>query len=199
MAEQALPAADRLENRLEFETLISDTSASLLAVAPEQLDHAVERALERLRNFFQVDRCALLSVSADRQVVNVRLASYADGVERVPADNNLAQLFPWSAHTLLVERVPVRVATISDLPPEADIEPEQWIQMPIRSALTLPNEIGGIVGHLILLNTVHREREWPDALVTRLRVLGELLVGALEREEMFASLREAESRLRPGR
>jgi signal transduction histidine kinase len=196
MAERTRPLADALESRLEFETLISDTSASLFAAPPEQLDLAVERALDRVRNLFQVDRCALLSVSADQQVVTVRLASYADGVERASPEINLAQLFPWSARTLLVERAPVRVSTIAELPPEEDIERESWIQMPIRSALTLPIETGGIVGHLIVLNTVHRECEWPDAFVKRLRVLGEMLVGALERQEMFAVRKRAEDELR---
>jgi PAS domain-containing protein len=42
---------------------------------------------------------------------------------------------------------------------------------------------------------VHRERDWPDAFMLRLRVFGELLVGVLERNEMFAQLREAEARV----
>jgi PAS domain S-box-containing protein len=191
-------AADDLEHRLEFETMISDTSASLFAAPPEQLDLAVERVLGRVRDFFQADRCALLSVSADQQVVNVRLASYTEGLPRVPADMNLAQVFPWSSRTLLVERAPVRVSRITDLPPEADIEREAWIQLPIRSALTLPIETGGIVGHIIVLNTVHHEREWPDVFVTRLRVLGEMLVAALERERALAAHRESEARLAAG-
>ena len=49
MAEHADTSADHLESRLEFETLISDTSASLFASPPEQLERAVERALERVR------------------------------------------------------------------------------------------------------------------------------------------------------
>jgi len=196
MAEQGSPSADRLESRLEFETLISDTSASLFAAPPEQLDLAVERALERVRNFFQADRCALLSVSADQRVVNVRLAAYAEGLAPVPEDLNLAQVFPWSHRRLVVEREPVRVARIVDLPPEADAERDAWIQMPIRSALALPIETGGLVGHLIVLNTVREECEWPDAFVRRLRVLGEMLVGALERQKTFAGLREAEVALR---
>ena len=42
---------------------------------------------------------------------------------------------------------------------------------------------------------MYSECEWPDDLVTRLRVLGELLVGALERQAMFDELREAEERV----
>jgi len=195
MAETTHPAVDRIEDRLEFETLISDTSASLFAAQAEQLGPAVERALARVRSFFQADRCALLSVRADQQVANVRLASYAEGVSPVSPDIDLAQLFPWSRQKLLVERAPVRVSRMADLPPEAEVERESWIQMPIRSALTLPIETEGIISHLIALHTVFHEREWPDAFLTRLRVLGEMLVAALERQDLFVGLRQAEARL----
>ena len=193
-----LPSAEQLENRLEFETLISDASASLFTAEPDQLDPAVERVLERVRNFFQADRCALLSVSADQQVVNVRLASYAEGLPHVPTDMNLAPVFPWSYRRMLVERAPIRVSRIADLPPEADIERDAWKQLPIRSALSLPIETGGTVGHMIILNTVYQEREWPDIFVTRLRVLGQMLVGALEREKALAAHRASEARLASG-
>jgi len=43
-------------------------------------------------------------LSADGQVVTVRVASYAEGVPRVPTDVNMAQLFPWSRQRLLDER-----------------------------------------------------------------------------------------------
>ncbi len=195
MSEQVHPSAERLETRLEFETLIADTSASLFATPPDQLDLAVENALERVRKFFQVDRSVLLSVSDDQQVVNVRLASYADGIPSVPKDVNLAQVFPWSRRTLLVERRPVRISRRADLPADETVERDAWTQLPIQSALTLPIETRGSVNHLVLLNTLFEEREWPDAFVTRLRVLGELLVGALERQKMLVELREAEERI----
>jgi len=196
--DQARPSAGQLGSRLEFETLISDTSAALFAAPPEQIHRVVEHCLDRVRQFFQADRCALLDVSADQQVVNIGLASYSDGIPPVPKDLNLVEAFPWSRQKLLVERAPVRVSRMADLPPEADAEREMWIQMPIRSALTLPIETKGIVRHLIVLNTVYQEREWPDAFVIRLRVLGETLVGALERQEMFARLRTSEARLASG-
>ena len=195
MAPRAQIPAEGLESRLEFEELISDTSAALLAVAPDQVEATVRQALARVRDFFRVDRCALLSVSADLKTVTVRMGAYAEGIADVPADINLAQVFPWSYQTLLVERAPVRIERIGDLPSDAHAEREAWKQLPIRSALTLPIETAGTIGHIIVLNTVARERAWPDAFVTRLRVLGELLVGALQRQAMFADLREAEAQM----
>jgi signal transduction histidine kinase len=196
---EQVPSSRKLPgSRLEFETLIADTSAALLAAPPERLDQVVERGLERVREFFEADRCALLSVSADRQVVNVRLASYAAGLQPVPTEANLAEAFPWTRQKLLDERVPIRVARIADLPPEADVERAMWIEMSIRSALTLPIETDGVVRHIILLNSVHREREWPEVLVTRLRVLGEILASALDRREALSRLQTSMARLDAG-
>jgi PAS domain S-box-containing protein len=195
MAELERPYVEDLESRLQFETLISNTSASLSASAPEALDLAIERTLQQVREFFEADRCALLAVAADQSVVNVRLASYGEGVSHVPSDANLVPMFPWAARKLLVERLPIRISRLADLPPEADADRPGWIQMQTRSSLVLPIETGADVRHMIVIQSVREEREWPDAFMTRLRVLGELIVGALERREMLVGIREAEARL----
>ena len=189
------PSVDRIESRLEFETLISDTSAALVASRPQALDVVVERALERVRAFFRADRCALLLVGRDRHVVHVRVIANGDGVPDVPAGIDLAQMFPWLHRTVIEERTSVRVARIEDLPPEADGERASWIGLPVRAALLVPVETAGIVSHLIVLNSVYQDREWPEALVTRLRVLGELLVGALDRRSAEEALQRSEARL----
>jgi PAS domain S-box-containing protein len=185
----------RLESLLEFERLISDTSAALFSAPPDNLDHAVERSLERVRKFFLADRCALLSVSSDQQIVNVRLASYGEGIPSVSPEINVGEFFPWSSHRLLVERLPIRISRMADLPPEAEVEVESWNQLQIRSALTLPIERAGSISHIIVLNSVKHECEWPDDFVTRLKVLGVLLDGALERQELFRRYHESEKRL----
>jgi formate hydrogenlyase transcriptional activator len=189
-------AHDVSEELLRFEQLISDISASFLALQPGEVDRAVEHAVARLRIFFGADRAAILTVTDDQLVVKVRWASYGDGVSGVDPDLNLVGVFPWSWHTLLVERRPVRVSSPAQLPPEATAEREAWKQLPIHAALTLPIVTGGAVGHLIVLNNTHREREWPDQYLPRLRVLGEMMVAAIERERAFDAVRQSEERLR---
>ncbi|NWF82384.1 MAG: sigma 54-interacting transcriptional regulator [Bryobacteraceae bacterium] len=187
--------SDRLEDLLEFETLIADTSASLFACPLEEIHLAVERALERVRQFFRVDRCGLLTASPGLEVVRVRHATYAEGIQPVSPEVNLAPVFPWSFHRLFIEHKPVRIARVSELPPEAEAEREAWAQMSIRSALNIPVETRGVVRHSIVLNSVVEDREWPDVLVTRLRVLGEILVSALDRRELLAELHETQEKL----
>jgi len=187
-----------LEDRLEFETLISDTSAALFRTPPELVERAVERALARVREFFRADRCALLSVSADQQEVHVHLASYAEGVLPVSPDLNLKPSYPWSWRRLLVERGAVRISRREDLPPEAAPELPAWEETRTLSALSLPVETGAEIRHLMVIQTVRQEREWPEVLVLRLRVLAGLLAGALDRSVLLAELQLAEARLLSG-
>jgi PAS domain S-box-containing protein len=189
---------DLLEDRLEFETLISDTSAALFTATPERVEQAVEQALTRVREFFRADRCALLSVSADQQEVHVHLASYAEGVPPVSPDLNLKDLYPWSWRRLLVERGSVCISSREELPPEAAPELPAWEETGTRSALALPVESGPEIRHLMVIQTVHLEREWPEVLVLRLRVLAGLLAGALDRSVLLAELRLADARLLSG-
>lgn len=182
--------------RLRFETLVSDTSSSLLAAHPEQLDAVVEGCLRRIQDFFRADRCVLLSVGEDRQVVRVRLASHSEGVSRMHGDLDPAQMFPWSWRLLDDERAPVRVVRLVDLPPEADADRQSLIQMATRSALFVPIETDGVLDHVFVLHTVHEERTWPDSSAQRLRVLGALLVGALKRQEMNLEIHQTAERLR---
>jgi len=71
------------------------------------------------------------------QFVNVMHASYADGVERVPQNINLADLYPWCYEQLIVKGVPVNVKRMTDLPPEADLDRMSWDAISTLSFLKL--------------------------------------------------------------
>jgi DNA-binding CsgD family transcriptional regulator/PAS domain-containing protein len=187
-----------VEDRLEFEALLSDISAALLATPPEKVEPAVEAALWRVRDLLGADRCVLLAVSADLRRVVVRVASYGPGVAPVPSELNLVALFPWAHQHLLLDRAPARAGTLADLPPEAVVDRMGWERLAMVSCLTLPLDAGGRIRYLLMLQTVRQERRWADSEVLRLRVLGELVVGALERMDMLTTLRRAEARLRSG-
>ena len=96
--------------RLEFETLISNMSALLIAAPPEQVESAVEATLGHVHTFFEADRCGLLRVSAVQTFVNVAYAAYAEGVPIVSGDIYLSELFPWASQRLVAQRLtsPVR-------------------------------------------------------------------------------------------
>jgi transcriptional regulator with GAF, ATPase, and Fis domain len=181
-------------DRIGFETLISDMSAMLMAISTEQVEPAIDDALERVRTFFRADRCGVLTVSDDQQIINVLQASYAPGVSQVSADIELGALFPWTRRKLLVDRITVVVSRMADLPPEAAVDRANWGSMAAQSTLVVPLHLGQVVTHLMVLQTVSEERIWTIDYTPRLRVLGEVIVNALQRKRAFEALRTSEQR-----
>ncbi len=156
------PSRETATERVEFETLISDISARLIAAAPEQVEPAITAALEDVRTFFQADRSAFLRVQADQTCANVAYGAYAEGMPPLPSDVNLVQAFPWAQHKLLVERVPAIVRRMSDLPPEAAIDRASWDQYsPLRSHLAVPIPGEPVVRHIVAIHWAQRECDFP--------------------------------------
>jgi hypothetical protein len=114
-----MPTPVAARARLAFETLIADTSASLISADPEDIDAVVTAALERLRVFFDVDRAGLLQVADDDAAVRLRYAAYRPGVAEVPPTLELERMFPWTNGRALREHQPVVIGRLEDLPPEA--------------------------------------------------------------------------------
>jgi formate hydrogenlyase transcriptional activator len=185
-----------LEQRMQFETLITDLSAGLIKAPMSEIDGEIERSLTLVREFFRADRCALLGIRDDRKYVWVSHASYGEGISRVSGDVNLAELFPWSYERLVIEGIGFNIASMEKaLPEDVEVERRSRAAFGIKSALSVPLYIEGRVTFLIILNAVHEERVWPDDYLPRLRLLGEIIISALERRKADAALRESEQQL----
>lgn len=168
-------------DRVQFETLLSDISAQLIAVGSEHLAETVKSALETLRHFFQADRCGLLAVSDDLTKANVDFASYGSGVRPISAELDIAVNYPWATRQVVVNRVPVAFSRRSDLHAEAAVDLASFEAMETKSLLVVPIEVGQKRLHLIMISSVRQECDWPAEYVPRLRLLGEMLVNTVER------------------
>jgi len=184
-----------LENRIRFETLISDISARFVKLPSHEIDGEIDRALKQIMDFFEVQRCALLTVHENMEFVNVMHASYADGVEQVPKDINLADLYPWSYEQLIAKGLLVNVRRMTDLPPEADMDRMSWEAIGVKSNLAMPLFSSNGIRYLIVIHSVHKEYDWPEVYIQRLYLLGNIFVNALERRDAEYALQESESRL----
>lgn len=181
-----------LEERLRFESLISELSARFVNLPPEAVDSEIERALQGLLDFFQCDRCGLLRVGVGEGAGFVTHAAYAGGVVQVPKDLDLAKLFP-TAYDALINRGEVwSFERTSELPAEAEVDRRSYGELGVKSVLTIPLYSGADVKHVFTLNTLRAERRWPEALIPRLRLVGEIFVSALSRARMAKALQESE-------
>src|SRR5436853_2466075 len=104
-----------LKERLRFETLLSELSAGLIHVPAGAIDAALERALQQVVTFLDVDRG---TVDVDGDVGHgVRIAWALPGLRESPHILD-AEQFPWTAKQLGRCDI-VRFSELDELPEEA--------------------------------------------------------------------------------
>lgn len=182
------------EQRLQFEKLLSDLSAKLIVASTTNTDANMEQALDQVRNFFNGDRCILIAVDGSGST-RVSYGSYGKGLEPVSGDTNLADIFPWSYDRLVVQGQHINISSRDDLPAEAEAERESWSAFGIYSLLSVPILVEENVVLILAISTVFQEQFWNDEYISRLRLLGEICLGALKRRDADSAVRQGRVRL----
>lgn len=175
-----------LEERLRFETLLSELSAGLIHVPASDIDAALERWLRQVVAFLGVDRGYLDAYVGGEPGVRISLAQ--PGIEEAARVMDAGR-FPWAAEKLRRGEV-VRFSRIDELPEEAAIDRASYQRVGTHSHVSLPLRAGGPMLGVLSFGSVRDERAWPDELVERLRLLSEAFASALERKRMELSLAE---------
>jgi signal transduction histidine kinase len=184
---------------LRYEAALAELSAKFVNVAANQVESQIESGLRLIVELLGIDRCGLGEVSADGKQLVVTHSYQLPGVppsERIMVNEQ----FPTYAK-LVYQGVVIRLP--DDLPPEAVREREYCLRVGLKSNLTIPlTEMGSVVGG-IGFSSFRSRRILPDALIPRLRLLGDVFTNALARkradEALSAkeqSLRQAKERLR---
>jgi formate hydrogenlyase transcriptional activator len=190
---QLAQTRQQLEDRLRFESLISDLSARFVNISPEEVEGEINKWLQRITEFFDVDRCTLGLFSEDGTQLRGAFEYHLEGVEPAPVSLSKDQL-PWYLSQLMQGNLVV-INRIEDLPAEAEEERRLCLAKSMRSLISIPMVSGGRTLGSCALVAVRAERIWPVDLVQRMRLIAEVFTGALARKSSEESLRESEARL----
>jgi transcriptional regulator with GAF, ATPase, and Fis domain len=98
---------------------------------------------------------------------------------------------PWFERQLLGERVVSMPRLPDGLPPDAGAERELCVRTGLRSNLTVPLKSGARVRYALAIGAFHDTRDWPEALTSRLTLVGDVFVLALQRARGEERLRAA--------
>jgi signal transduction histidine kinase len=184
-------AQAEIEHLLGFERLLSEISASFVNLAPRSIDPVIKRTLQQIGEFLSVDRAALWELSNHADGFRITDVWSAAAAEPPPAVVRQAEL-PWVFAQLYANHC-VRFTTLDDLPVEAQADRQYFVELATQSHLSIPLAVGGTLIGALSLGTVTLERQWPDALVSRIRLLGEVLANALRRQQADWWVRAAQS------
>jgi transcriptional regulator with GAF, ATPase, and Fis domain len=166
-----------LRERLDFEALITDVSARVVVATPETIDQALHDALERLRVAVGADRAVFLEYGEDWTTALITHVAYGDGAPPIPERGNIRELFPWTDRRLQSGET-LFIPDVAALPLEAETDRANWQRMTTAALLIVPIFPSDRFRHAIVVDAARTPRTWPAALAPRMRLLGEIMVGA---------------------
>ncbi len=184
-------AEESLHYREKFENLIAEISARLVDAYGEAVDDEVDRALEEIGEFSDVDRAYLFMFRGDRQVMDNTNEWCAEGV--APEIDSLqglpTEIFPWWMEKLK-RRETIHVPRVSEMPPEASAEQEILERQDIKSVVVVPvisrNQIIGYMG----FDSVKQRKEWDEDIIKLLQMVAEVFGSTLAREDIERKLED---------
>jgi two-component system, LuxR family, sensor kinase FixL len=198
---QNLPLAPTVPP-LQWETLLLELSATFVDLPADQIDSEIESALGQIVEALGIERSGFGEMSADQSKFVITHSYEVPGVPPSPR-MIVDEQMPWFAQkirhgdALRLARLP------DDLPAEAAAERAYCSQSGLKSHLTIPLKERGLVVAGIGFNSFHSYRDWPDELIQRLRLVGEVFTHALARKraheklcDAFAALSETGEELR---
>ena len=190
-------AEQESRERLEFETLIADLSSRFINLPAGDVDREIEDAQRRVCEVLGIDLSALWQGTAADGTPLTLTHFYAAEEGLLPPLRGMSaeELFPWLQGEMLAGRA-VCVSSLEGLPPEAALDRDNLRRFGVRSNLTLPLSVGGASTVAALgFNSTRSEREWPESLVKRLRLVGQVFANALARRRTEEALEAGRDRL----
>ena len=151
----------QLEERLRFETLLSQLSAGLIHVPAAGIDKTLLFSLGEVVSALGGDRGTLDEYEGVGPPTRISWTS--PGVEEPPLILDAAK-FPWTTARLKENGI-VRFSRTDELPAAASSDRASYERAGTRSHLSLPLRAAGPMIGVLALDAVHVERAWPDGLV----------------------------------
>ena len=186
LIEERRRAEDTLGERLRFEQMLSNLSASFVNLPGHSMDGAFEIWLRQLGEFLRIDHVLLFQFAGDGEELVVASTWTDPEVRHRFEDSGEAptQGEPW--HQLVL------FSPAAEPPLEPVRDPGSRAGLDVRSSLTIPLEAGGEALGALWLGKLTAERTWSNELVQRLRLVAGVFASALARRKADNALRTSE-------
>jgi PAS domain S-box-containing protein len=197
MTDSVAVRGSTLEERLAFETALSDVSSRFIAIEPSEVDSEIDDALVRVCECLGLDIAAVWQLSPDEPGV-LRMTHIYRRVEGppIPEDFDAREFNPWALGRVFSGRNVV-LHNIEQAPAEAITDRETWRYFGIKSVFLFPLTTGGDEPFgAISFHSVEEERSWPDEIVQRLQLVCQIFANAVVRKRVDATLRVSGERLK---
>ncbi|HEX8814062.1 MAG TPA: ATP-binding protein [Terriglobales bacterium] len=181
---------------VRFERLLVEISTRFINLTPDELDGAIEDAQQAICQELGISQ-SILWQPLDNDPGNFMITHYyrESKPPEVSGPLRADEYFPWMLQRVIEKNV-VYMRSVNELPPEAARDAEAFRHYGTKSTLILPLYVAGdpLIG-VLSFASLDEEREYSEALRSRLEVLAQIFANALARQGKELRLRESEARL----
>jgi signal transduction histidine kinase len=180
-----------LQQRYEVERLINEVSTSFINLAPAELDHGLDRALEVIGRFAGARRVGLFQFGADVMVAYLTHSWRAEETLSEPLFTqglSLGSLRWWTNQLATGESI--CLVDLADLPVEAVPERLLFEHTGIRALLAAPLRLHGELTGFVSFDADCPHPEWGENETLLLRLSAQIFTNALERKRAHDELEE---------
>ncbi|MBN2299543.1 MAG: sigma 54-interacting transcriptional regulator [Deltaproteobacteria bacterium] len=185
-----------LEERLRFEEMISDLSAKFINLPNDRIDREIGLSLEQIGTFFHVDRCRLFEILDEKKHARVVHTGHKSHVGKMPPVFEIKKILPWTCRKVVQSGDCISITSLDELPEDAAADKKTFQKWGAKSFMIMPIIVNGSVDYVISVGSIHKEVFWPNELISRLRLVGDIFVNVLNRRLSELALKEAETEYR---
>jgi len=182
-----------LEERVRFESLLADVSAVFVNIPVEQVDGKIEGVLSRVGQILELDRITFIEFLKESGGPRITHSWAIDGIEPQP-HMFTAKRYPWLAEKTMRGEA-FFFSSPEELPVKAEQDKKYLKRTGVKSGLVIPYFTDNSLLYSVAFGTVRSSRSWPEDLVHRLRVLGEVFSNAILRKQADIELHKAFSEI----
>jgi PAS domain S-box-containing protein len=172
-----------LHYRLDSEALLSKISRIFMLLSLSGWDAGVSRSLALAGEFLQVDRISIFVYNDQEDRLSCRHEWCGAGVgsskatlQELPVDQ-----YDWF-HNQFRDKGTVTIGRLSEMPPEAEGERQQFKMQGIKSILCLPMYSGEQLVAFIGFVRLEEEREWSGEQIALFQLLRDLFLQSMLRQ-----------------
>lgn len=178
---------------IDFQLIVTTLSARFINLSADEIDDEIAHALQVVSEYTQVDACSVWQFSADRRYASKKYGwpsgQLSEINQNVPLDR-----YPWLFSRLL-EGENVVVSTGADLPPEAEDMRQMLADFRMTSFFAIPLVSEGNVLGSLSLYMLESVKDWGEELDSLMKLIGDIIVNALERRRAEESIRQLNEEL----
>ncbi|MBE9030522.1 PAS domain S-box protein [filamentous cyanobacterium LEGE 11480] len=184
-----------LQTQLKLNQLVAEISTRFVQIQPNQVGAQVQRALQELGEFIQVDTSYVFHLdhenrcfSMTHEWVQSGLTAHIAQAQAIPQE-----AFPWSLAQLRRGEI-LQVDDRRALSPAAAVDQQAWENFDLMSLLAIPLLVDQQIVGWLGFGTFARVYTWSDDHIRLLKIFAEMLTHVLQRQQASQALHQSEQR-----